>query len=77
MDGSILTFMIFPWRPGTRGVRGKDMGRTVAISGRCFSHKMVAIRFPPKEGRVACIIPVFGSIENSVASAEFFLTILP
>src|ERR1700729_476697 len=61
--------MIFPWRPATRGVRGKDMGRTVAISGGGFPHKRVAIKFPPKEGRVACIMRVLGSIANSVASA--------
>src|ERR1019366_1605914 len=51
--GSTTTFTIFPCRPATRGVRAKDIGRTVAISGRCFSQRIVAIRFPPKEGRVA------------------------
>src|SRR6266481_4950376 len=61
--------MILPCLPATLGVRGNDIGRTVAISGRCFSQRMVAIKFPPKDGRVACIIRVLGSIENSVASA--------
>ena len=45
------------------------MGRIVAISGRCFSQRIVAMRFPPKEGRVACIMRVLGSILISVASA--------
>src|SRR6185295_10087446 len=69
LAGSTTTLRTFPCRPATRGVRANDIGRTVAISGRCFSQRMVAMRLPPKEGRVACIIRVLGSMANSVASA--------
>ena len=41
-----------PVRPGSGSRLGITPGRTVDIWGRCSVHMMVAIRLPPKAGRV-------------------------
>ena len=47
----------------------KTPGLTVAIWGRVSAQTMVAIRFPPKAGRVCLRRPVSGSISRTVQSA--------
>ena len=53
-DGSKLTFIfsIVPRRAGSLGFVRITPGRTVDICGRCSLQMIVAIRLPPKAGRV-------------------------
>ena len=60
---------IFATLPIVAAGIGSTRGRTVAICGRCFLHRMVAIRFPPKVGRVAARTFFSGSMASSVQSA--------
>ena len=52
------TLVTTPFRLASGCIRFITPGRTVAICGRCSVQIMVAIRFPPKAGRVICRSPV-------------------
>ncbi len=66
---SICSSTTRPVRDGSGGSAFITFGRTVAICGRYFLHKIVAIIFPPNAGRLANSNPVSSSISSIVVSA--------